>query len=243
MDRNSDADKIFECICNADGDGIITKYHGTAEDIIIPAKIGGVTIKEIGVFAFHCCRNLQSVSISAGIKKIAFSAFSDCENLKSVKVDYGLSEISKFVFSGCRNLENIELPRSINNIGSGTFSGCSNLKNFKSPLEKIFRYGDFICEMKILEGIHIHSCISQNSVLMIPEFVKNLPVTAIDDFAFSGCQNLETVSIPKFIYDIGFSAFSGCQNLKFVRTQKYFTDSEIIKSFGNKSELKFLQDF
>lgn len=42
---------------------------------------------------------------------------------------------------------------------------------------------------------------------------KNYSVTAISDWAFSGCRNLTSINIPSSVESIGRGAFYGCQNL------------------------------
>jgi len=49
--------------------------------------------------------------------------------------------------------------------------------------------------------------------LMIPAQIMGLPVTRIEDRAFSNCGNLTAVTIPEGVTSIGYAAFSGCSSL------------------------------
>lgn len=57
-----------------------------------------------------------------------------------------------------------------------------------------------------------------SGVVVIPNKLtyegKNYIVTEIDDYAFSGCSKITSISIPNSVWNIGFCAFSGCEGLK-----------------------------
>lgn len=57
-----------------------------------------------------------------------------------------------------------------------------------------------------------------SGVVVIPNKLtyegKNYIVTEIDDYAFSGCSKITSISIPNSVWNIGFCAFSGCRGLK-----------------------------
>ncbi|MBO4796462.1 MAG: leucine-rich repeat protein, partial [Verrucomicrobia bacterium] len=52
----------------------------------------------------------------------------------------------------------------------------------------------------------------------IPSTVKNkditYSVTKIEDAAFSGCDDLKSITIPDSVTEIGENAFEGCDSLK-----------------------------
>lgn len=54
------------------------------------------------------------------------------------------------------------------------------------------------------------------SEIILPEVYLSFPVTEILEGAFSGCQNLKSVTIPKSVEIIGAEAFSDCPNLESV---------------------------
>lgn len=57
-----------------------------------------------------------------------------------------------------------------------------------------------------------------SGVVVIPNKLtyegKNYTVTEIDDYAFSGCSKITSISIPNSVWNIGFCAFSGCKGLR-----------------------------
>lgn len=64
------------------------------------------------------------------------------------------------------------------------------------------------------------------SNVVIPESVESegitYRVTSIEEYAFTGCRDLTSISIPKSVTSVGRAAFSGCYNLKSV----HITDLE-----------------
>lgn len=54
----------------------------------------------------------------------------------------------------------------------------------------------------------------EDTVLVIPDTINDLPVTAIGSQAFQGKNSLVSVKLPDTVTEIGFLAFTQCQNLK-----------------------------
>lgn len=73
---------------------------------------------------------------------------------------------------------------------------------------------------------------TQETVLIIPEAFKGLPVKAIDNYAFSYCEQIVEVVIPDSVETIGASAFSYCHALSHVtlpKNLKAINDSVFLK--------------
>ena len=56
--------------------GVLTKYIGTDEDVVIPNSI-----TSIGKYAFDGCESLMSITIPEGVINIGEYAFRSCESL------------------------------------------------------------------------------------------------------------------------------------------------------------------
>lgn len=65
--------------------------------------------------------------------------------------------------------------------------------------------------------------------LLIPEKIDGLPVVKIDDAAFSGCKELNSVSLPDCLQFIGENAFRACCNLEKVEFYKSFNPAAILE--------------
>ena len=70
------------------GNGILFKYNGSEENIIIPE---GVT--EIKPMAFFYCKELKSITIPATVTKIGQNAFNSCTSLKEIRLIHKNSKI------------------------------------------------------------------------------------------------------------------------------------------------------
>ncbi len=84
--------------------GTITGYTGSGGDVVIPAKIGGVSVASIGVSAFLDCVSVTSVVILEGISEIGDSAFGGCSNMVKIHIPVSATNISVTAFSECAGL-------------------------------------------------------------------------------------------------------------------------------------------
>ena len=94
-----------------DGKGTIIAYNGQQTSLVIPAKIGGMTITAIGDKAFRGCK-LTDVIISDGITSIGREAFSTSE-LKNITIPNSVKFIGSeaFVYS---HVESISIGDNVN---------------------------------------------------------------------------------------------------------------------------------
>ncbi|HAJ96375.1 MAG TPA: hypothetical protein DCO72_01385 [Ruminococcus sp.] len=63
------------------GNGILFKYNGSDETVIIPEGI-----REIKQMAFFYCRRIKSIVIPATVERIGGNAFNDCRSLKEIRL-------------------------------------------------------------------------------------------------------------------------------------------------------------
>ncbi|MDR1638488.1 MAG: leucine-rich repeat protein [Clostridiales bacterium] len=193
---------------------VIEKYLGTSEIVEIPSSIGEYpvtilgyasfeeatvkkviipnTVTEIGTYAFHNCRVLESVSIPDSVTSIGNLAFFDCSNLKSIVIPNGVTSINYWAFAGCNNLESVSIPDSVTSIGDSAFYSCHSLKSIVIP------YG--VTSINVWTFAY---CESLESVT-IPD-----SVTSIGEKAFYVCTGLKTLTIPDSVTEFGKDAFSG----------------------------------
>lgn len=220
MNHPESPESDFQVNDNGDGTGLLYRYNGSDEIVVIPESVNGLRITSIGDFAFYNNETLKAVRLAdsietagmlvfdnntnlqvavfgSGMRETGSNTFYECEALQQVVLNDGLEVIENSCFYGCTSLETIHIPNSVKEIVFLAFSGCTSLKEIILP-EGI----------EYVSGSLFENCSSLASVY-IPD-----SVTSISHLAFTGCSSLETVFIPGNVTSIGEGAFDGCTSLK-----------------------------
>ncbi len=83
--------------------------------------------------------------------------------------------------------------------------------------------GDFTYTISDNKATVIYCNRSVIGEVVIPDTIREYPVTAIGDNAFSNCKNVTGVKIPDTVTTIGKNAFSECKNLKSINMPEELT--------------------
>lgn len=176
------------------------------KEIIVPEKWNGIPIMEIADFAFLECNNLHSVILEGEIKKIGDYAFSKCDMLKTF-VASGYEEFVGYgAFQECPKLTNITLPfvgKSLDAVGE----------------ESLFGYIFGKKEISYLSCVTQWYSENESVDFYLPKTLKNIKILKGDKIsygAFSGCADIESVSVPATISRIEEKAFYGSGLTTFV---------------------------
>ena len=186
----------FRYYCDDDGNVLISKYVGDAENVVIPSEINGKKVTAISDFAFASCANLTDITIPDSVTKIGNYAFEYCTSLTDITIPDSVTEIGISTFEECTNLTGVTIPNGVTEIRYGTFRLCENLKNIKIP--------DSVTE---INERAFEQCKNLTDIT-IPN-----NVTTIGDYAFFNCENLINVIMPNNLKEIGEGAFGGCTSL------------------------------
>lgn len=206
------------------------------------------SITSIGDAAFQKCQSLSSIEIPSSVVTIGNHAFRECSMLSSVNIPSGVTTIGTSVFDGCSALTFIDISNSVTSIGEYAFSGCSNLTSLKLGEGVRFIDTKAFSGCSAIASIYITDLIAWCSIDGLYEFVRGcanaslyingesaeqliIPdaLTSIPDGAFSGFNNINSVSIPKGIQSVGKEAFANCRSLSNV----VFEDG--VKIIGEKA--------
>ncbi len=186
------------------------------------------SVTSIGNGAFNNCTSLTSVKIPNSVTSIGNDAFSGCTSLTSIKIPNSVTWITGSAFYNCTSLTSITIPDSVTEIDDGAFQGCTSLTSVKIPNNVMYIGNLAFADCKSLTAINVATgnpfYISENGILCYkdktaitiicyPAGIKDknykIPddVTSIDNFAFYGCTNLKSVTIPKSVTSIHDNAF------------------------------------
>ena len=122
----------YQYIVSGSG-AVITKYNGTASDVVIPDTIGGRKVVEIAGGAFANNKKVETVTMPNSVSYIGPLAFANCAALKSVKMSDETVRIASKAFKSCSNLETLDLGDKVQSIEDDAFYGCSKLTILCSP--------------------------------------------------------------------------------------------------------------
>ncbi|MER2107208.1 MAG: leucine-rich repeat domain-containing protein [Solibacillus sp.] len=184
--------------------------------IVIPAKIEGLPVTEIGDQAFLFDRSdyasdgtynpsempgysdlfIQSVQLPTTLKRIGKEAFLS-HHLRKVTLPNGLKEIGYGAFAD-NHLTAITIPKSVEKIGGNIVQGnlikTTNIPTqFKQPKEKQsgkLLYVTFTRNGKTEVRITGHTYKTEQTKILIPKTINKMPVTEIGDYAFTHAASL-----------------------------------------------------
>ena len=186
----------------------------------------GSELASIGDFAFNGCSSLQSIDIPAGLTSIGNGAFRDCSSLISIEIPVGVTNIGSDAFERCYltivyNYSDLEITAGNSDYGYVAYYAEvvlteDNLANVKDENGYV-TYTDG-------EEVLLLGYLGREKDIVIPD-----GVTRIVDYAF--CEDdIVSVTLPESLTAIGDWAFSGCYNLKEV-----YNNSSLNITAGNNS--------
>ena len=180
------------------------------------------TIKVIDNTAFTNSDGLKEIIIPNSVEEIRKQAFSGCDGLISVKVKDGDGTsnptiIGDHAFHWCSLLANVELPSNTTTIGEFAFYNCAKLEKITIPSSVTSIGRDFVsnctCEV-IWDENSKATTLSKDAFSSYMGTSIKLPssIKVIDEYAFSYCTNLTTVTMGN-ITSLGKRAFYNCKSL------------------------------
>ena len=156
----------------------------------------------------------------------------------TVAVPDGVKRIEARALADCRKLTSLMIPESVTSMGTNSLHHCDGLvalfvlptwedegswkktARLQAGVEIIYARLEF----EIVDGVGWHFSVENGEAVVlpgnygkavaIPAMLGGYPVTRIGEYAFYGCESLESVSLPDSVRDIGKWAFGGCKGLK-----------------------------
>ena len=191
----SESDK--DCEIHATYDEISNTYNSAINyaqrgEVIVPEKVNGYTIVDIGQYAFFRCM-FSKIQLPETIRFILDYSFL-MSYIEEIDLPSKARYMGDAVFKDCTRL--ISAKISGTNIRWACFSNCYRLQNveFKSPVTSVEDYA-------------FAECLALSSITF-PAGLKT-----IREKAFQECA-LVNISLPSSIESINAKAFWGCQYLR-----------------------------
>ena len=179
-------------------DGVVYSKDGKELLACPGAKQGTLVIADgteaINSSACVYCSGLTSVVFPEGLKTIGSSAFRACSALREINLPDTVTSVGDYAFRQCTNLEKAHLSENMDRIGDYQFEDCSNLSEVNIP-QHITEIGAWA----------FHNCYKLSGDLIIPD-----TCTKIDTAAFTSCEGITSVKLPKDLKELSANLFSGC---------------------------------
>lgn len=197
------------------GDGILIKYNGSDEHLVLPSNVKGVTD------AFSGNTALTSVDMSAAnVTYIGDNAFYGCHNLGSVTFPESLVNIGDFAFASCSLLREVEFGENIESIGFCAFSSALSMQSFTCASEKLTRLGE--CAFWNCKSLETATFASSPATLDfglfwnsgLKTFIVSGNVTTLAKGAFASVDGARII-VPRNVVNIDGTALAG-ENLVIV---------------------------
>lgn len=188
LDKDTTKEKYFSFDSST---GTIMHYSSKGpKDVVIPNKINGVYVKEIGDSAFIFDK-LKSVDIPNSVTIIGKQAFAQNE-LSSITIPNGVTSIGELAFLD-NSITSIVIPASVTTIEEGAFN-----KN------KLTDSQAFIYKRNIDGSVDYSTIVSYGGVNKNPTVPNNVTTILQLAFAYNG---ITSIVIPSSVTAIQHGAF------------------------------------
>jgi len=223
------------CIENREDIGLTDSLY-TSDNVIGRIMFIGFTgltqvvlpnsITSIAVSAFLGCTGLTSLIIPDNVMSIGNAAFAFCTGLTSLSIGNHVTSIGGLTFSGCIGLTSVRIPNSVTTIQDHAFASCSGLTSVtigsgvKSIGRAVFKNCKKLKEIGVskenssycqVDGVLYSK--DKTTLIQCPnarsgKYAILKGVESIGNDAFSACDSLTSITIPKSVTSIGGYAFS-----------------------------------
>lgn len=172
---------------------VFNGYTGTLTSVTIPAVIGNVKMRELGMHSF-ISDTVQTLKIADGYQTIEAYAF-NYGSYEKVFLPDSIEDVSFGAFCNCQKLRYVRWPRSLNQsqISSSVFEKCPAIENIDTGNPIV----DLSCKINI--------CYSPDKEFVLPE---EYPFRLDSDVSFHNWPNLKWLQVDS--NHPQYASFAGC---------------------------------
>lgn len=131
-----------------------------------------------------------------------------------------VTRIARWGFANSVNITGVCIPSSINKVYGSSFANCPNIESITVDSANSVYMSSGNCLIARRTQILVAGC----KISVLPQWVKE-----IGDYAFAGCTNLTSITIPGSVVTIGESAFEDCRGLT------SFIMQSVLQTIGNNA--------
>lgn len=180
---------------------------------------------------YNYVRNVKITKLDLDVDEIGDYCFAGCKQLKTITLSQYVKRIGKNAFYGCSVLESIGIPETVAYVGEGAFKDCEKLTIYyegeSAPSGWSSKWNESNCPVyygildskteyyEFSQG-QITKYVGANNNLVIPSQIDGVPVTSINNGAFTNNKNIVSVTLPSTVVTIDERAFCGCDKLESV---------------------------
>ncbi len=183
-------------------------------------------LTNIGVKAFHFCKNLEVVNLpqQQDLQLINHNAFDYCKKLKQILIPDTVTEMGREAFANCYELQSVRLSKSLKSINESAFYCCNHLQSIDIPEG-----------VTSIERSAFKHCDSLQSVIL-PQSLNS-----IQQETFLGCCSLISIIFCDSLNEIGKEAFTRCPMMQNIVIPKQCIYDKSMYSFDIGTKAKPIQ--
>ncbi len=195
--------EILTSLTVPDGVETIGSHTFSYYDKLTDIKLSD-SVTSLGDYAFAYSANLKTIDLGNKLTKIGIGTFAGTA-ISGIVIPDSVIAIGESAFVTCEKLTDIRIGNSITHMGRWIFSDTGYYNNSVNWDNDVLYVGNYLVDAK--------------ETMPIEYFVKT-GTRAIAQSAFYYATKLESISIPDSVISIGRWAFSFCENIEKIKVPK-----------------------